>query len=66
MSPATSSLERAPAAGPVPTARALRIALAGGGTGGHILPGRYLLEHAHSNARVADVVWFQTDRKSVV
>ncbi|MCK6448655.1 MAG: UDP-N-acetylglucosamine--N-acetylmuramyl-(pentapeptide) pyrophosphoryl-undecaprenol N-acetylglucosamine transferase [Planctomycetes bacterium] len=62
MSPATSSLERAPAAGPVPTARALRIALAGGGTGGHILPGRYLLEHAHSNARVADVVWFQTGR----
>lgn len=44
------------------TSGALRVALAGGGTGGHILPGRYLLEHAHANRRVADVVWFQTGR----
>jgi UDP-N-acetylglucosamine--N-acetylmuramyl-(pentapeptide) pyrophosphoryl-undecaprenol N-acetylglucosamine transferase len=44
------------------TGAALRVALAGGGTGGHILPGRYLLEHAHAAARIADVVWFQTGR----
>lgn len=44
------------------TPRALRIALAGGGTGGHILPGRYLLEHAAECGALADVVWFQTGR----
>lgn len=42
--------------------RGLRIALAGGGTGGHIVPGLHLLGCARARASVADVVWFQTGR----
>lgn len=61
MSVSTSIPERARSAAAT-ASRALRIALAGGGTGGHILPGRYLLEHAHAAGRVGDVVWFQTGR----
>jgi UDP-N-acetylglucosamine--N-acetylmuramyl-(pentapeptide) pyrophosphoryl-undecaprenol N-acetylglucosamine transferase len=38
----------------------LRIALAGGGTGGHIVPGRHLL--AQHGAPLADVLWFCTGR----
>ncbi len=40
----------------------VRVALAGGGTGGHILPGRYLTEWARSRERLDDVLWFQTGR----
>ncbi len=39
----------------------LRLALAGGGTGGHILPGLHLLEQAEPG-ELADVLWFQTGR----
>lgn len=48
---------------PLPSAprhSGLRIALAGGGTGGHIVPGRHLL--AHQPRSVADVLWFCTGR----
>ena len=38
----------------------LRIAFAGGGTGGHIVPGRHLL--AHGGRAVEDVLWFCTGR----
>jgi len=38
----------------------LRIALAGGGTGGHIVPGRHLL--AQQPGHLADVLWFCTGR----
>ena len=38
----------------------LRIALAGGGTGGHIVPGRHLLAQHPGN--LADVLWFCTGR----
>ncbi|NUP97202.1 MAG: hypothetical protein HUU28_13665, partial [Planctomycetaceae bacterium] len=38
----------------------LRIAFAGGGTGGHIVPGRHLL--AHGGRAVDDVLWFCTGR----
>ena len=40
----------------------LRIALAGGGTGGHIVPGLHLLSSARARAVVEDVLWFQTGR----
>jgi UDP-N-acetylglucosamine--N-acetylmuramyl-(pentapeptide) pyrophosphoryl-undecaprenol N-acetylglucosamine transferase len=42
--------------------RTLRLALAGGGTGGHIVPGLHLLDCAAARESVADVVWFQTGR----
>lgn len=44
------------------TSRSVRLALAGGGTGGHILPGANLCEHAARAAELTDVVWFQTGR----
>lgn len=45
----------------------LRMALAGGGTGGHIVPGLHLLAHAHAASRdlpraLDDVVWFTSGR----
>src|SRR6185295_11416709 len=40
----------------------VRVALAGGGTGGHILPGRYLVEWGRSRERLEDLLWFQTGR----
>ena len=43
-------------------ARTLRIALAGGGTGGHIVPGLHLLSTDRARRSVADVLWFQTGR----
>src|SRR5688572_26475211 len=42
--------------------RPLRLALAGGGTGGHVLPGRHLVEHGRARGELADLVWFQTGR----
>ena len=44
------------------TARTLRIALAGGGTGGHIVPGLHLLAAERAREQIADVLWFQTGR----
>lgn len=41
----------------------LRLALAGGGTGGHIVPGRNLLAHLRGTNALADVLWFQTGRR---
>ncbi|MCY3000509.1 MAG: UDP-N-acetylglucosamine--N-acetylmuramyl-(pentapeptide) pyrophosphoryl-undecaprenol N-acetylglucosamine transferase [Planctomycetota bacterium] len=43
-----------------PVRSGLRIAFAGGGTGGHIVPGRHLL--AHGGRAVEDVLWFCTGR----
>ena len=40
----------------------LRLALAGGGTGGHVLPGRHLVEHGRELGALGDLVWFQTGR----
>lgn len=41
----------------------MRLALAGGGTGGHITPGRCVLEGlAACGARVEDLVWFTSGR----
>ena len=51
-----------PASVPVAETRSLRIALAGGGTGGHIVPGLHLLADPRARKEVADVVWFQTGR----
>ncbi len=42
--------------------RSLRLALAGGGTGGHIVPGLHLLADPRAQTLIADVVWFQTGR----
>ena len=45
-----------------PSTRSVRLALAGGGTGGHILPGANLCAHAAAAGELADLVWFQTGR----
>lgn len=42
--------------------RALRIALAGGGTGGHLVPALGLLRQGVATGRVAAVHWFTTGR----
>lgn len=49
----------------VPPASGLRLALAGGGTGGHLLPGRHLLAHAlrSGEAALADLLWFTSGRE---
>jgi len=40
----------------------IRLALAGGGTGGHIVPGLHLLAHLGGGGALEDVLWFQTGR----
>ena len=40
----------------------LRVALAGGGTGGHVVPGLHLLAHAKRRERATDVLWFGAGR----
>lgn len=41
----------------------MRIALAGGGTGGHVVPGLHLLEHLiEGGSRPTDVLWFGAGR----
>ena len=49
-----------PERGRPPVLQALRVAFAGGGTGGHIVPGRHLL--ARGGVDLADVLWFCTGR----
>jgi UDP-N-acetylglucosamine--N-acetylmuramyl-(pentapeptide) pyrophosphoryl-undecaprenol N-acetylglucosamine transferase len=48
--------ERASSAG-------LRLALVGGGTGGHLVPGLHVLEHARERGGFADLVWFTSGRE---
>lgn len=43
--------------------RELRLALAGGGTGGHLVPGLHLLEEAQARGGLADLVWFTSGRE---
>ncbi len=43
-------------------ARDLRLALAGGGTGGHVVPGARLVRAAARRGVLADLVWFGTGR----
>ena len=41
----------------------LRLALAGGGTGGHIVPGLHLVRYAFESASgLEDLLWFQSGR----
>lgn len=40
----------------------LRLALAGGGSGGHVLPGVHLIQHALAAGALEDLLWFQTGR----
>lgn len=47
---------------PKAATRPLRLALAGGGTGGHIVPGLHLLNAIPRSERPADVVWFTSGR----
>ena len=42
---------------------ALRLALCGGGTGGHLVPGLHVLEHARARGGLADLVWFTSGRE---
>jgi UDP-N-acetylglucosamine--N-acetylmuramyl-(pentapeptide) pyrophosphoryl-undecaprenol N-acetylglucosamine transferase len=42
---------------------ALRLALVGGGTGGHLVPGLHVLEHARARGGLADLVWFTSGRE---
>jgi UDP-N-acetylglucosamine:LPS N-acetylglucosamine transferase len=42
----------------------LRLALAGGGSGGHVLPGVHLVQHAVAAAALEDLLWFQTGRSA--
>jgi len=41
----------------------LRLALVGGGTGGHLVPGLHVLEHARARGGLADLVWFTSGRE---
>ncbi len=43
---------------------ALRVAFAGGGTGGHVVPGLHLLAWPAVRAEIEDLVWFQTGREA--
>lgn len=46
-----------------PASRPLRLAFAGGGTGGHIVPGLHLLDAARdAGVEVEDLVWFTSGR----
>jgi UDP-N-acetylglucosamine--N-acetylmuramyl-(pentapeptide) pyrophosphoryl-undecaprenol N-acetylglucosamine transferase len=42
----------------------LRIALAGGGTGGHVVPGLHLLAHLRGSGRVGHVLWIGAGRRA--
>lgn len=41
----------------------LRLAFAGGGTGGHIVPGLHLLAHLQGTLALSNLLWFQTGRR---
>ena len=60
MSSGTSATERP---SPPRSAAALRVALAGGGTGGHLVPGLHLLDHwVEEPGALEDLVWFSSGR----
>jgi UDP-N-acetylglucosamine:LPS N-acetylglucosamine transferase len=40
----------------------MRIALVGGGTGGHVVPGLHLLAHLRGSGRLEDLLWFGAGR----
>lgn len=42
--------------------KGIRLALAGGGTGGHVHPGLHLLDHLAGSGEVEDVLWLQAGR----
>lgn len=46
--------------------RGLRLAIVGGGTGGHVVPGLHLLEHLldSDSATLESLVWFETGREA--
>lgn len=46
--------------------RGLRLAIVGGGTGGHVVPGLHLLEHLFDTgaATLESLVWFETGREA--
>ena len=46
----------------VGAAKGIRLALAGGGTGGHVHPGLHLLDHLAGSGEVDEVLWLQAGR----
>ncbi|MFT4709596.1 MAG: UDP-N-acetylglucosamine--N-acetylmuramyl-(pentapeptide) pyrophosphoryl-undecaprenol N-acetylglucosamine transferase [Planctomycetota bacterium] len=48
--------------------RGLRLAIVGGGTGGHVVPGLHLLEHLFEagGTTLEDLVWFETGRRAEI
>ena len=48
--------------------RGLRLAIVGGGTGGHVVPGLHLLEHLFEagQTNLDDLVWFETGRRAEI
>jgi UDP-N-acetylmuramate--alanine ligase len=44
--------------------RGLRLALVGGGTGGHVTPGLHFLQQARADGWLASVLWLRGDRRA--
>ncbi len=61
-SPEVSAQRRLPEPMTTATDAHLRLALAGGGTGGHILPGVHFLAHVRGTGALEDLLWFQSGR----
>ncbi len=52
--------------GSLSSSRGLRLAIVGGGTGGHVVPGLHLLEYLRDTgeAELESLVWFETGREA--